>query len=415
MGSGLVLTLLLGWRYGVSGYGQITTTIAAVSFVGLLVDWRLGDAVVKFGTDYQVSRRSGQALSLIVTAYAVSLVLGLLAWCAVLIGSQLLVGRVYDDPALAMLVRVYSLTMVAGAINDVSFGVMRTLNAFRRMSLLRVIDAVLRLALPAAFIRHDLSYIVGALVAQALISTLVSGFNALLIIRRQFAGTKMESIREDWGRISGFCCQTFVSACFKAGERHLDILLLRYFTDAAEVGLYGIARSVAGQLQGIYYPAHVAVYPTLAELAAKRDWQRFVKVLRTSTAYVLLVLTAFAFAALHVLPPLILIWKKQFYASLPAVPIMLTAFIIQGAAYWIGPASLSLGKPAIPMQANFIRVVVLVTGSFLLVRTYGYVYMAWTFLGMVAISTVWAVVRLALELRRERGRKEPESVLAEAT
>ena len=110
-----------------------------------------------------------------------------------------------------------------------------------------------------------------------------------------------------------------------------------------------------------------------------------------------------------------LLWKREFCAALPAVPIMLTAFIVQGAAFWIGPASMSLGKPSIPMQANLLRVIVLVIGSFWLVRPFGYVYQAWTFFGMVVVSTAWALARIAHQLHRERSVQRTAEVAPEAT
>ena len=164
-----------------------------------------------------------------------------------------------------------------------------------------------------------------------------------------------------------------------------------------------MALAVASQLQAFSAPANLVIYPTLVELAHTNDWDMFVRLIKKSTKYVLVLLTACAYGVLFALPPVILLWKKEFYEALPAVQVMLAAFIFEGAAFWLRPAAMALGKPVISTETNFIRVVVLVAGSCLLVPrcgSYGFVAQAWVLLAYVVISLGWAIMRLRGAVRR---------------
>jgi len=145
----------------------------------------------------------------------------------------------------------------------------------------------------------------------------------------------------------------------------------------------------------------MVVYPTLTELAAKREWDLLRRLIRKSATWMLALLCAASAGMVVVLPRVVQLWKPEFSPSVGLMAILCIAYVLDGTLFWTRPAALALHRPGIATLNSLIRCVMLILLSCALVPAFGAQGQAWTVTASMAASagtTVWLIMR---QLRRE--------------
>lgn len=184
--------------------------------------------------------------------------------------------------------------------------------------------------------------------------------------------------------------QSLTAAAFRLNQ-YFDVLILGLFADAATVGVYAVASSVAG-FGSVPSNAVISMFnPFVAELVASGDRQRLDRLLKAVSRWLVLIsLPGFLF--LMLLPDVVLmVYPDSFAGAAPVLAVLALGQVVQTAA---APA-----MRLIPMSghaglnlANGIAALVLNLGlSWWLVPTHGGMGAAWA--GAITLSA-WSIWRL---------------------
>jgi O-antigen/teichoic acid export membrane protein len=96
--------------------------------------------------------------------------------------------------------------------------------------------------------------------------------------------------------------------------------------------------------------------------------------------------------ALFAPPILALTVKRDFLPALPAVGVLLAAFVVANVTIWTRPVTLAIGRPGMSTWANGIQSAVLVAAAVILVPRLSFVGSAWAYFVGTLVSNLVVIV-----------------------
>lgn len=390
MGLQMLLAIFLARALGPEGYGVVGLVITVTATVTVFLDVRIGEAVIKYTTEYQVKGDSPQALAVIRLGYLVDLLLGLGAFVIVFAIAPLAAEATMHRPDGVELLRLYALVPLVATINETSAALLSIFGRFRLMSLLQMGGAVLLFVLPLAGVAFGLhGVIVGYVLGEAL-PTLAYSAISLSMIGRHFGGVKAASLAAQGRAVFSFSLHTTLSTSFKSLTRYLDVLILGFFRSPAEVGYYRVALAGGGLLGTVSGPVSTAIYPRLAQRWAAGQQQQ-VKGLLLRLSVVMAGISVPGAVLLSLLAPWILpfLVGQSFIPSLPAFYVLVWGAVANNIICWGRPFALASGRPQLSTGASLLAALVVAGVNLALVPGLGIVGAAWAYLAMHVTAALY--------------------------
>lgn len=205
---------------------------------------------------------------------------------------------------------------------------------------------------------------------------------AILLIRRTWG---VLSWRTAWGvlkvyrrEIARFLAYNDLNALLGMIPKQLDLVLLGYFRNPAEVGYYKLSKQVAGAVGYLGGSLQGVTYPRLAQLGGP---QRYEELYRTVKAYAFRIgmpLGGVVLLTLPLVPMSVgrLLGEDYLPAALSA-QILLAGSAVWLAFFWLRPLFLTFGEVRVwSINAALVSIISLI-GFFIAVPRWGYVGMAW--------------------------------------
>lgn len=406
---------VLFWRIaGPALLGMLKVIQTSVEFVGNL-DLLLDEAMTRSVIRYRESGEKAKGLSIILLCYAVDLVVGLLVFALVWIWVApfapewyaRLVGESGIPPGeVSELIRIFALSLLIGTLNSSGIGILQAFEEFQRMSLMFVLDAVLKLVLPLSAwgMGFGLKGVVWAFVLQTFVFNATLGVMVVRLIRREYAG--ISPARLPRAEVTAFGRFVFVNTLSRIPKemfRDLDTLILGRCASVIQVGHYTGAKQFASKLGFMAGSVGSVLYPKLIAHAHARDWSRFRKDIRKITGW--MVAASLPLAAVMMLAaPYFLLLVKETDPSpiLPAMGWILAASFLTNVTCFVRPGIMALGRPGISVVTNAAMLGLLfLVGGWLVARS-----------GHVGMAQAWFLTHLVgvglgvLLLRRELARQE---------
>ncbi len=393
-----LLVFLLARAIGPSKYGLIQLAISVAGFISLLIDIRIGEAVVKFTTDYLVSGDKQKASAVIILGYIVDFVLGLISFLIIFSTAGLISNYILHQSQELFLIRIYAFAVLVSIINGTSMAVLQTFKKFNLIGIFTIVHSFFYFLLPVLFIQYGLLKIMSGYVFSATIGAVMINIFAGIILIQEFKNTGFYPFWLIGPKIFRFSIQTFLSVTFKSAQRYIDVLILGFFKNPAAVGYYKIALSYTGVLGIIASPIGLVVYPTLSSLWSQKNIDVFKRLIKKISRIMAIITIPLSFAMILFAPLLLrLTVKEQFIPAIPAIYIVIWVSLFTNIAAWLRSAVLAIGKPEISTKANLYMVILLVVLSILLIPAFSYIGSAIVYL----ISNIFGIVLILLLLKSE--------------
>ncbi|GEM_PF-1934308 len=375
----LLIILILGKILSPNEYGQLFEAMAVVLVISELIDIRIGEAVIKFATDYLLKNQKNKALSIIKIGYFVDAFLGILCFCVVMLLGDVIAQKVFHGHVSSKLIKIYALAPLLSTVNGTSLAIIQTFKKFKMMSIFNASSAFARFIFPVGLAYLGLEYIMFGYVLAAFIPAVCLSVVVLKLIRTQFKGIRASNILPEMRKILPFTFHTTVSVTFKSVIRQMDVVLLGFFKSPEIVAYYKIALAYVNTLGFVTGPIGTVIYPTLTSLWAEKNILLYKKILKRISGIMILISCAGAAVMVIAGPYIFRIWKPVYLNSMPAIRVMIFVVILSNVFCWMRSTILSVGKPYISTIGNMSGALTLVLASFLLVPWLGLIGMAITY------------------------------------
>lgn len=232
------LTILLGRGLAVDGLGVYLVLMTVLVLVNDIFDLGMGSALSHFVPHHIGKGEHLTAWSIIKTAYAFQLVLGLIISVTVFIFSKEASNLLFHTSTYTWHVQITAVCMVLGLLVSLTGFTLASLEKFKYRAAVTSLPAIVRLCIVSVFyFTHTLT------LELAFIITLI-GFIPSLIVGLFAMGNDIRKARTSKASLStllSFSKYIGASKAVSALANRLDVLMLSMFTGPFQAGLYGAA------------------------------------------------------------------------------------------------------------------------------------------------------------------------------
>ena len=343
---GFLQSIMVTRALGASGFGIWAIVLATNGLVLSFLAFRTPDALTRFWKDSRISAAPELRGALLASALATEAATRLLAFLIIVGLAPVIAASFLDQPAITAVFVIQGISTLATITRETWFVLLRDERRFRRIATVEFGTHALQVALlTVVWTQGELTLtslaiiVAGASVCRAGIQ--VCGI--LSYIRRyDLAGTV--SIRSAWrmrGRLAGFWNLMFVgylSGSLTTLVKQGDVIVLGYFVDAREVGLYRLAKQLVGLIQMALGNFSSVLYQDFNEQIQRGESV----LLRTSIISIARIWTPIALVgigigAVFADPVVPLVFGREFQPSVPILHILLGGATLGICVFWLHP------------------------------------------------------------------------------
>jgi len=367
----------------------------------LLSSFGLHSALPKIVAGSPAEKRPSTAASILVVQFAVSTIVGLvafLAWQAIADPPRLSSNDNWLK-AFPYLWAIPMLVLVATQ-RDTALAAMAGLNRFGARAAALTIGAMTNVALVAAFVWWR-----GGGLPSLILCTLAAYLASALWLTANVLGRARPEIRwrEYWHavRFSGpLYVNNLMGFIFQRFDTVLVAILLG---NPAVVAYYEMAKRIPNLFNRVLVATLVPYLPGLSARIAHDDRDGAARLLeKTAALMAFLGYTCVLGVSVVQRPLIVALFSEKYLASIPVLWLLMTGACVGLQAGVFGQSLIAMSKPAMVTWANIAAAGVSVAANCLLIPRYGIIGASWAFVGTVCVSAIlqaWFVFRSGLVLR----------------
>lgn len=396
--AGVLGTLYAANELGPARFGLFTLAVATASFLQLLLDTTVEEAVVKYGFRYLAGTHWGRLRRLFRVGLAVKWGGGAVATGVALVLAPL-ADTIFSESDLTRPLLVAAFIPLAQAPEGIAGASMIVAGRYDLRGIFSGLGLVLRLFGLLAGAPHGVTgAVVGVLVAQIAASS-ASGLAGYLLFRRH-PWAEHEPLAGDRAEIARFVVQSGVGTSLVSMRNTLAPLALGVVAPSTQVGYFRAAQAPITGLEALSAPVRLIL---LTEQT--RDFEhglvaRTYETLRRYVAGATLVALVVAPVFWVAMPWLVDLLLPKYEGATDAARILLLAACLRLVLGWTKSFPVSIGRPALRIVAHGVEIAVLLPLLLLFGAAWGATGAAAAMLAAtVAFGLTWAV--LLVRLRRE--------------
>lgn len=256
------------------GAGQVALTLGITGLLSLIGEFGLRDAAVTF-IARALPAHPERAQSVARTFFLAKLTLSLLAGTIAYLAAGWIAATFYPGAAVANLIQLGAVSLFTGGLLGFSFAVLEAQRSFRTLSLLGIVQAVIRTLLILVLFTANNINPVTLILLEALVPLLVFLYS-LRFIPAAFYGLRAPFL-EHLPAMFHFAKWIAVAAVASTIFLRLDILMLSYFRPPAQVGLYAVALALVGRLDIVKSAILTTSFPEATRRTSTADLHLFVR------------------------------------------------------------------------------------------------------------------------------------------
>lgn len=401
------VVIVLARGLGPTTYGRFALISTSVFFIAQVIDVRIFEAAVRFGSDYIAIGRPLQARAVLELGLLLNLLGGLIAVGLIALFSALIADRLLGDPGLSGSVVLYGLVAPLSGLQGASYAVLRVLDRFALLAALTVVAAALRLVAACAVILSagGLREALVALLAAEAISAAAMTAVALRTIGMRLPSTlgfveHARGVRSAWPRMGRFLAASNATGTLRIVNTQADVLLVGILASPAAAGVMKIARTFTTPLTMLAAPYAQALLPRLMQAVSLRQFGRFDQLTLAagrSLAHVVIPIAAVIAVTAPLAVPL-LFGPGYGQAALTILPLAIAA-AIGGSLFWLQPAAIVLDLQTTSLRHLAVATLVQVALAVLLVPALG---PAGAGIAALALVVIWVALLSPAVAHRRR-------------
>lgn len=375
-------------------YGVATLVMSVPSLVYTFFDARSTEASIKFLSEFDARGERERALAMCKLGYVVDSVIASLAFLITLAVAPWAAQNIVRHPEVIGLIILYAGAFLPRALVGTSYAILASCGCFTTIAFVEIITTLIRvvLVLGMLWLGWQVAGMVwGNAVAMVLTGLLYSAC-AFPLTNRQWGRSWWQV---DWRQLKGHFREIFrflayndLNALLGMIPKQLDVVILGYFRNPAEVGYYKLAKSLASVIGYVVGPLQSVVYPDLARRWGIGDMQGFWQRVRKLATQVGLPLGFFTLLGTvfvsFILPVLV---GEAYRPAVVACQLFLVSSAMWLSFFWLRPTYLARAQVK-EWTIGF----VFYSGTFLFLAPFA------SYFGAKSLSALYAFVNIAFHL-----------------
>jgi O-antigen/teichoic acid export membrane protein len=275
-------TLLLVGALRVDDYGRVLVVLNFFAFLSPFIGLRVSDVMFRFFQPLKEGREDRALQGLLLLCLGLSLITGSLIFCAALVFSPWLSGRLYESPELAPLFGIYGCTVLFTSLGDVSGPILRMYDRFAALVAPQVLGGLTTIIILVAHLttatRYNLAVIVAAFAAGVLVQTVPPLVQSLRLVRPYLADVDLtlaaRALAKYRPELTRCLFHSSISGYLRIAASPGDVFLLGIFSSPAQVALYGLAKQLIAPLALLLTNVQAALTPEVTSIVAGRKMEQ---------------------------------------------------------------------------------------------------------------------------------------------
>lgn len=377
---------------GSEQFGLYTLGLTVFNLLALFAPLALDTGLLKFVSGQLSSGEGSLARRTMITAGMIALSSGLLASVGLILFAPL-IASIYHKPALTGVLFFFAAALPFAVLGTVILGALQAFQTVRYTVLIKYLwepAGKFLLAILAIVLGLGLYGVLCGMVVVFAVSALIGLGCLIRAIPAQ--GGRTENKGEAFRVLAAFCAPLIMSNLFGILAPRSDMLILGYWVNAEQVGIYNAAFQTSGMIALILGAFDTAVAPVIGGLVGAKD-PATMKILYQATSRWALTLTLPLFV-------LMTLWSGEILALFgQAFTLGASALLILAAAQLLNTATgpttsiiLMSGHSRTIMMNSVMNGVLLIGANFILIPKYGLLGAA---IGSALCQVLISVVRVA--------------------
>lgn len=404
---GAILVVVVPRVLGVADYGLAGLVMAYVAVLNNLVDFRVGETILRYLTEFLVLDDEERAWAIIYLAYLLDAATGIVALLLAYLLRPIAVRYLLHNAQVYGLIAIASWSLLATTVNTSSEAILQVYSRFSWLAAARTGQTVLRLVAVAAVFSFERglegllwSYLMADVGGSILINSLA------VITLRQCLGSRAPSprvitlLRPRRRELAVFLASTNVNDVIGLITKRADILILGFFRSPVEAGYYSLAKNLVEKVKLPIQAVYEALFPQLARMWQEEGPTRCAHYVRRITMVTGPPYVALGLLVLLIRPFLVgLVFGSEYEPALVAIQMMMWGVVFAGLLPWLRPAFVSMGLAHVHTLVNAIGMIVGLGVAFSLVPSIGYIGSSVAF---VVFHVLYRLVALGVFMSRIR-------------
>ena len=397
--AGILGTLIAVRVLGPEQFGLLTLALVAASFVQLLLDTTVEEAIVKYGFRYSASGDWGRLRGLFRAGLAIKWGGGALATLVVL-ALVPFVDALFGQPDLTAPLVVAAFIPIAQAPEGIAGASMIVAGRYDLRALFGGLAMVLRLIGLAAGVRYGVTWAVVGILLGQIVGSCASGYAGHRLFARH-PPAAATGLRRDRAELARFVLKSGIGTSLVSMRNKLMPLALGVVAPIAQVGFFRAAQAPITGLEALSAPVRLIL---LTEQTRDVEQGRIADAYRSLRRYILgasAVALVLAPIAWWLMPWLVrVVLGADFVPATDAARILLLAACLRLVLGWTKSFPVSIGKPGLRIVAHAVEIITLLPLVVFLGARWGATGASVAVLiATVAFAGAWVV--LLFRLRRE--------------
>jgi O-antigen/teichoic acid export membrane protein len=403
---GFIASIIVADALGPANLGLFTIASVIMGIAGSAIELGLTTTMIRKLSYHLVQNDDENAVGIFRRIYSFRLAISIGFMALAYFCAPALAVRVYHNATLITPLRLAGLGAFLFNVSYHTEAVLRAYEKFKQMAFINVISSVVRLVLLVVIWRAaslNVNNTMAINIAQTFIGFLIMS----LVIPRKYY-TRKQSTAYPLGPVLRYSGWLFAfSLLFMLFDR-LDVLMLGYFKQSTEVGIYSVAFLLVRPIEMIPETLNVVLLPKVSKFTTKAQVFRYFRDTLKVTALVgvvCLLLVIFA-------RPIIETFYHKYTQAVALFQILIGAFIFLTIINPINLVGHALNKPQLFTMMAGINLILNFTGNYIFIPPYGAVGAAVVTLVSRVLGGIISIFILNYYLNRWEGDKALDDALA---
>ncbi len=391
----LGIAVVLARALGPSNYGLYNLAISAATLLAGFSLFGMDDAMIRY-IAIQVSRKDDAGVrGTIQLGLITAGVFGTLAGLILYFGSDLVADRLFEEPGLAELLRLFAVITPVLAFSNVLLGITRGFNRMGHAALAEnVIQSVIRLVLLLALWSSGITVFAAGVIFG--VADLAAAGAMVYFMRANLPYDRRHPPvpRRDTNEIVRFAAPLGISGILSGIRDNIQTFVLGILSIAADVGLFTIVARVNLVSRVTYRAIVAAVKPLFAAAQAGGDQRRLLSLYSATTRWTLTLNLPFFLVTVLYAETLLTVFGDPFAAGSLALILLAGGEAVVAATGTCGSLIDMAGHTRVKLFNSILWIVLQIGLSILLVPRWGVVGAAASMSASVAFINVLRVIEV---------------------
>lgn len=364
--------IVLARRLHPADYGLFYAVFTFIVFFLFLKDLGLGSALVRFIPQFQAEERHHHLKTAIVSVFTIQFISSLVFAVVVFLASGLLAEYYFKDPRAALLLKLLLLYVFGSLLYRIYRSVFNGFQNIKVYSVMEFMNNSFTLLLLLFFLHAGLGVYALALANVLTFVVMIIILFPFLLKTFPFFKHKVVDFWPVSKELLRFGLPLFASSIAGKFIGDIDTLMLTYFSNLTNVGIYNVIYPSATMLLFVGGTLTEATFPMMVTFWAKKDLLRLTEGLRMLVKYSLILFVPPSLCVLFFSDFFIQsFFGKEYLPGVVALQVLIIGMLFFVVAGVYQNALIALGKPKIVAKIIIITAVANALGNLILIPTLG--------------------------------------------